>query len=126
LSGLKIQAHVLTLLPGRVFQVFQVAGEKEETENREFIDNLFTSIISVHIYFNASPPPKHKQYLVSRSQTHVMGSAILVQVILLYKGFQDPKISCRMAELYPYVDRSLSKKAYVTVGRLDAHKSAGQ
>ena len=47
--GLLINVHwayVLTLLPGRVFQVFQVARGEEERENRECIDNLFTSIIS--------------------------------------------------------------------------------
>ena len=60
-------AHVLTLLPGRVFQVFQVVREEEERENREFIDYLFTSIISVNIYFNASTPSKHKQYLIISS-----------------------------------------------------------
>jgi hypothetical protein len=49
-------------VPGRVFQVFQVVGGEEERENREFIDNLFMSIISVHIYLNASAPSKHKQY----------------------------------------------------------------
>jgi hypothetical protein len=48
-SGLEM-AYVLTLLPGRVFQVFQVAGGEEEREKGENIDNLFTIIISVHIY----------------------------------------------------------------------------
>jgi hypothetical protein len=41
-------AYVLTLLPEKVFQVFQVARGEEERENRECIDNLFKSIISVH------------------------------------------------------------------------------
>jgi hypothetical protein len=46
-----ILAYVLTLLPGRVFQVFQVVGGEEKRKKREFIDNLFKSIISVYICF---------------------------------------------------------------------------
>jgi hypothetical protein len=53
------QAYVLTLLPGRVFQVFQVVGGEEKREKREFIDNLFKSIISVYICFTCFSPSKH-------------------------------------------------------------------
>jgi hypothetical protein len=63
LEPLVYKAYVLTLLPGRVFQVFQVAGGEEEREKGENIDNLFTTIISVHIYLNASPPSKHNNLL---------------------------------------------------------------
>jgi hypothetical protein len=49
-AGKEISAYVLTLLPGRGFQVFQVVGEEEKREKGEFIDNLFTSIILIHIY----------------------------------------------------------------------------
>ena len=41
------KAYVLTPLPGKVFQVFQVEGEEEERENREYITNLFRPIILV-------------------------------------------------------------------------------
>ena len=54
-SRIKDLAYVLTLLPGRVFQVFQVVEEEKERENRECIDNLFKFIISIHICSNASP-----------------------------------------------------------------------
>jgi hypothetical protein len=49
-------AYVLTLLPGRVFQVFQVVGGEEKREKKEFIDNLFKSIISVYICFKCFSP----------------------------------------------------------------------
>jgi hypothetical protein len=39
--GAKIKAYVLTLLPGRFFQVFQVAGGEEEREDVEYTKQTY-------------------------------------------------------------------------------------
>ena len=49
-------AYVLTLLPGRVFQVFQVVEGGKKREKTESIDNSFEFIITIYICSNASTP----------------------------------------------------------------------
>jgi len=49
------KAHVLTLLPERVFQVFQVVGGRGVRENGDCIYNLSRSVILVCVYAQVLP-----------------------------------------------------------------------
>lgn len=72
-------AYVLTLLPGKIFQVFQVAGEEEEREITEYIDNLFTFKISLQILINASCTSNIRVWVTIAWQFQVSMSDVLTK-----------------------------------------------